>query len=410
MMRVRSLAAALMIAGAVHAQTIPVRSVKIDITTDPGLFASIRAVRHLPGGRVLVNDPSRRRLLMLNQDFKSFTVLADTAPGAPNTYGTRAGLLSYLGDSSVFIDTDALVLIVVDPSGKFGRAFALPHTRDLLDIAFSTDQTGGFDPLGRFVYRGIKPPPRTSSVNQFEENAKTALNPSYADSAPVVRVNFDTRSVDTIAMMRLPTQKIVSFSNGGRGSCMMAALNPLPTTDAWTLLPDGSVAIVRGQDYHIDWWDINGAMTSTPKMPFDWKRINLEQREALLDSLRKADAARRAAAPPPPPLAPGQTSCRAPFVTVDAADMEDYYPPIRAGQFKADREGDVWVLPSTTTLSTSGTSGLVWDVVNRKGEIVERVRLPDGRNLAGFGPNGTVYMIYAPSPQRITLERATVTR
>ena len=54
--------------------------------------------------------------------------------------------------------------------------------------------------------------------------------------------------------------------------------------------------------------------------------------------------------------------------------------------------------------------GLVFDVVKRNGTLIERVRLPFGRNLIGFGPGQTVYMIYAPTPQRILLERAQVVR
>ena len=42
-----------------------------------------------------------------------------------------------------------------------------------------------------------------------------------------------------------------------------------------------------------------------------------------------------------------------------------------------------------------GTGGLIYDVVNRKGEIVERVRLPKGRALVGVGPDGVVYMVNA---------------
>jgi hypothetical protein len=30
--------------------------------------------------------------------------------------------------------------------------------------------------------------------------------------------------------------------------------------------------------------------------------------------------------------------------------------------------------------------------VNRKGELVERVQLPAGRTIAGFGPNGVIYL------------------
>lgn len=35
---------------------------------------------------------------------------------------------------------------------------------------------------------------------------------------------------------------------------------------------------------------------------------------------------------------------------------------------------------------------LVYDVVNRKGELVYRVQLPPGRQIVGFGPNGAVYL------------------
>ena len=35
---------------------------------------------------------------------------------------------------------------------------------------------------------------------------------------------------------------------------------------------------------------------------------------------------------------------------------------------------------------------LVYDVVNRKGELVYRVQVPPGRQIVGFGPNSVVYL------------------
>ena len=35
--------------------------------------------------------------------------------------------------------------------------------------------------------------------------------------------------------------------------------------------------------------------------------------------------------------------------------------------------------------------GYVYDVINRKGELVEKVRVPANRQIVGFGP-GTVYL------------------
>jgi hypothetical protein len=57
----------------------------------------------------------------------------------------------------------------------------------------------------------------------------------------------------------------------------------------------------------------------------------------------------------------------------------------------------------------------LFDVVNRKGEVFERVQLPLGMNLTGFGPGGAVYMspsstLFLPAGQTTTLARATVIR
>jgi hypothetical protein len=38
------------------------------------------------------------------------------------------------------------------------------------------------------------------------------------------------------------------------------------------------------------------------------------------------------------------------------------------------------------------TTGTIYDVVDRKGELVDRVQLPAGRTLMGFGPGGVVYL------------------
>ena len=35
---------------------------------------------------------------------------------------------------------------------------------------------------------------------------------------------------------------------------------------------------------------------------------------------------------------------------------------------------------------------LVYDVVNRKGELVHRVQLPAGRQIVGFGPGGAIFV------------------
>lgn len=49
-------------------------------------------------------------------------------------------------------------------------------------------------------------------------------------------------------------------------------------------------------------------------------------------------------------------------------------------------------------------------MVNRTGEITERVQLPPGRTLVGFGKYGTIYMHHVKSPKSGAIERAEVVR
>jgi hypothetical protein len=47
----------------------------------------------------------------------------------------------------------------------------------------------------------------------------------------------------------------------------------------------------------------------------------------------------------------------------------------------------------------------VYDVINTKGELVDRVQLPANRVVVGFGADGVVYMLATEGAKR-KLERA----
>ena len=207
---------------------------------------------------------------------------------------------------------------------------------------------------------------------------------------------------------------------------MQMKVNPLPLIDDWVMLPDGSVAVLRGRDYHIDWVNADGTRTSSPKMPFDWKRLSDSEKQAIVDSTKRAvekqwAATQQSAGKNGGQGLPGAATSfgtaeaggrlvatagvsndaasaggarpavtRPPPVVVGANELPDYIPPVlRSGVMRADPQGNVWILPST---SAQSIGGLLYDVVNRKGQIFERVQLPAGRALEGFGAKGVVYL------------------
>lgn len=399
------------------AQTIPVRNAVPLARTDSGVFRFIGHVRALSNGSVIVNDIALRRVTMLDSTLQRRTILADTTTGARNNYGAQgAALVRYTGDSTLFVDRTAQALIVIDPEGRFTRVTAPPIASDINFLFTQNPAETGVDAESNLVYRSVRRmPPMPPSPP--DPSGRPVPRP-VADSAPVIRARFDTRAVDTVALIKIAAARPVVVPMGPGQWMQVAAMNPLPLTDDWALMHDGTVAIVRAADYHVDWVHPDGRMTSTPRMPFDWRRITHEQKVALLDSVRTAGQAMRdrerellmARAGAGGGAATTEMLAREmsiPFTVVAPEEMSDYYPPVRAGTTRADPNGNLWVLPSTTV---HAGEGLVYDVVNRAGEIVERVRLPQGRNLLAIGADGSLFLVHAPSPSRIALERARVER
>lgn len=387
---------------------IPIRSLAGLRASDSTLLMDVANVRHLRTGGVIVNDVKKRQLVVFDSALTRHRIVSDTSSNSPNSYGLRAtagSLLPYVGDSSLFVDTESQALLVINPQGEFVRVMAPVRANDLFYISTLAFGFASWDPQGRLIYRSHRrSPPQAFMGAGSTETRRILIEP---DSAPLMRMDFDKRTVDTIGFIKIPIQKMMQISTENMRA-MINMMNPLPQSDEWAVLPDGVIAIVRGHDYHVDWMTPDGKYTSSPRMPFDWKRITLEEKQAMIDSVKRVEAERVAKLPPPPPTPPGQPVFpRMQFTPVDATDLPDYYPAVRQGQVRADYEGRLWILPST---SKDAKDGLLYDVVDRAGQIVERVQLPKGRTLVGFAPGGTLYLNHVRGPTKATLERATVAR
>lgn len=476
---------------------------------------AVTSIRALSDGSVYVNDASRRQMLRFDGALKDVRIIADTAPGAPVPYGQRsAGLLPYLGDSSIIVDPSTNAMLVLNAQGKVARIMAAPRNNDINTLASTNLGANAFDTKGQLVYRqgnsfggpgvgamfgsgndrgggarGGQPQggqPRAATPPVPGQAAPAAPASPQAgrggdggfggggfgggpggrggqgaqqpDSVPVVRANFDTRKADSVAWLKVPKSE-TAMTRGEDGSMRMTVkINPLPQGDDWALLSDGTVAVVRVLDYHVDYFTTDGKVVSSERLPFDWKRISDDDKNKMVDSLKtmaKAITDRSAAQG-------GNNAFRMNFEVTAAEKLPDYYPPVRAGSSMADRDGNLWILPSTSNLSAQiasqmmgggggrggfgggppggggGTGGRgaagdsaarrrapgdttggrggrdagaggfgalagmipgmanlppqVYDVVSRQGELIHRVQVPAGRQLVGFGPNGTVYL------------------
>jgi hypothetical protein len=422
---VRSLvafAALLATAGALSAQSLPtVRALGPVVRVSPAdALGSVASVRPLPSGRVLVNDITRRQLVLLDSSFATEAVLADTTPATANAYSGRiAGMIPYRGDSTLFIDPTSLSMLVLDATGKVVRVMAVPRPNDAMFMVGGPFGTPGFDSKGRIVYRGLTlpnlpPPPAAGAPSSMPRI------PEMPDSAPILRVALDTRALDTASFFKIPKTR-ASVTQNDRGQIAVSMMmNPMPVVDDWTLLPDGTLAVLRGADYHLDWLAPDGTRSSTPKIPFDWQRLSDEAKTAFVDSAKTAAEAQRArtttlagaagavfsgspgggevvsmriemGGPPGaggPPRAGGAAPTMSPpaINMVPISEIPDYRPAFGTGAMKADLDGNLWIRTSKVH-----NGGPVYDVVNRRGVLIDRVAFPFGRVIAGFGA-GVVYM------------------
>ncbi len=434
-------------AGAQHAP--PIRQLAEATAKSSESFGPFVTVRAIPGG-VLVNDLRNRRVVMLDSALSNMVVVADTTPATASAYSSpSASLIAYRGDSTLFVDAGSMSMLVIDPRGQVGRVMSVPRSRDAMMLGSSALGGAAYDGQGRLVYRGSP-----FSMMQMRRPAQAGggpgvfTPPEIPDSTPIVRVDLASRQVDTLGYVKTPKIKMdVQRDTLGRVS-VTAVANPLPTVDDFAVLSDGSVAMVRGRDYHIDWIRPDGTRESTPKIAFDWRRLSDEDKLAFLDSVKAArermaaQANARGAqgatgdvlgerregrggaggrqggvaggAPGGMPgevrvmmggpggggagMGPGGSA----ISLVPASELPDYQPVFFANSTRADADGNLWI----RTIPTKNLGGgPVYDVINATGQLVDRVQVPKDRAIIGFGPGGIVYLA-AQNGETVTIERA----
>jgi hypothetical protein len=414
----------------------PVRLLDRPLATSKREFKAVAAVRHLPNGNLLVNDGGRHQLLMLDSMLNTVSVVADSAPGSTNPYGMSfGGLLPFAGDSTLFVLPRVPSMYMIDPTGAIARVQSVPRPQDAGSLAsYSSNGVPGLDAKGRWVYRGQTPPATRPTL-------VPGGPPGWmigADSAPVIRYDATTHVLDTITKYKISQLKAKMYPVSERSSRAVIVRNPVETVDAWAVLSDGSVAIVRGQDYHIDFVNEDGSVTRGSKMAYAWERLDDDAKAALIDSLRKADEDSQKKPGPARTLTgtssagggssatgagsgtagTGSSSGGSSFGVSDASgsgsddrpppefpavnELPDYRPPFAQSAVRPDADGNLWI----RTTHHEANAGAVYDVVSRQGKVIDRVQLQPGRSIIAFGRGGIVYLVAGEDEPTSLIERS----
>jgi hypothetical protein len=325
------------------------------------------SVRALSDGRVLVNDIQRFRVLLYDKALKTFTPALDSSGTSGSLGGAgitipSAHLIAMPADSTMYLDIATRSLLTIDPSGKVAHVSALPRPQDIITLAVGAIYgTPTLDAKGRLVYQGTPPNQNRAIIELMQkmQTEKSATAAGAIDSAPIVRADFETRKVDTIATVKILQQySSVTVTRDDRGNLTQRlTVNPTQTADEWGMLPDGTLAILRAHDYHMEWVNPDGTRRVSPKMAFDWKRLTDDGKQHVIDSIAPMLEKQMASMKPqqmPTPEGPRRLTTE--ITLVPAKDLPDYEPVIQPGAMKVDLEGNVWIVPRCRPMAACATT------------------------------------------------------
>jgi hypothetical protein len=215
-------------------------------------FTQIRGVRELPTAACSCPTDSTRGVVVVDFTRGSTTAVGRTGAG-PAEYRLPTGLSPMPGDSTLLSDEGNQRLAVIGPDLKIHRSFNLMIPGIGVPLGART-----VDRHGRYYLQipGWLNGPRGGT-----------------DTIVVIRFDPRTQRVDTLARIKGSTPR-KNTMKPGIPYVLFAA------QDVWNVTADGRLGVVRSGDYHVEWSDADGRLTSGLKIPFERRQVTMDDRMA----------------------------------------------------------------------------------------------------------------------------------
>jgi hypothetical protein len=327
-------------------------------------FASIRSVRELQDGSLLVVDGLERAVYLVNR--------AGTRRQELGGLGTRTldyvgpdQILPLPGDSSLLFDATLEQYLVVTPEGSEAGRFELSaeatHLRTIRPHA--SDQLGGIffaEPGG---LTEIGPEGKVRSVSRvFRYDRRTG------------QVQVMARTAGPSAPMGPPSLPGAGTSDDS-GTVVLPVPNPYQPTDAWGVAEDGRVAVVHVDADRLEWFGAAGAVMTGPRLQIEGRPVASSDRERYLEAWREEQ------------LREGFDRDYLRAVQADWVDWPAEAPGFRGGFAPVDPWGNLWL-----SLSHPGDIVTRFALIDGQGVRRAEVTLPLHSRLQGFGSDA-LYLV-----------------
>lgn len=368
-------AAALTLAAALTTPPLQAQEVRLaePEAAFPEDFGTIQTVRELSDGRVLVADPLGKALYAVDLDAGARAVVGSEGQG-PEEYRQPDAVWPLPGDSTLLVDLGNGRLVALGPELEFGPT---------MPIAAGRPRPGR--PLALAIPQGVD-----GEGNVYIRQVGGGMGGGeLPDSSVILRLRRSDRSADTAATFKVEERRI-NRSGGANNRNVSIETIPLSGEDAWGVAEDGSVAVARTADYHLEWMAPDGSVTRGSAVPYEAVGIGTAEKEEYVAEqarsgggvgIRMENVNGRMSMSFQRGGGPGGPR------EIDTYTWPDRKPPFYGGRIPIDRQGRAWVRRHLE----AGEDPL-YDVFDRRGERVGSVRLVGLREVVGFG-DGAVYVV-----------------
>lgn len=352
-------------------------------------FGSIQTVRELADGRVLVADPLGKALYMVDFAAGTRTQVGELGQG-PQEYRQPDAVWPLPGDSTLLVDLGNARLVAVGPGLQFGATMPL--------------SAGDFQPGKPLVLRipqGID----ASGNIYFRSMGGGMAQGQLPDSAEVLRLSRGGGAPEVVTRFKVQERK-VSHSGGANDQNTSIEPVPLSPEDAWGVAPDGSLAVARTGDYHVEWITPDGTVTRGPAVPYDALPIRTPEKEQYLTDLARSGGGIGVQVEimngrPSMSFQRGGGGMSQPR-EIDRYTWPEEMPAFYGGRIPIDRQGRAWVRRHVKAGSPS-----TYDIFDGSGKRVGTYTLDAGKRIIGFGKN-SAYVVRFDDMDLSYLERYAV--
>jgi hypothetical protein len=365
-------------------RAIPVITLDKGATEFAEPFSVLSDLVELRSGRLLVNDSKENEVSIV--DFAAGTKKIAARKGAGPLEFEGGSFLDGVSDTIAYYDIMQTRFLLFSPAGVPLRTVSFGGGDGLASLSRMVPRY--VDAAGRVYGQGMgmnMPDPMTMATGSFEMK--------FADTVTIERFNLRTARTDTLARVLNPAGQVGPKTEMGENGAvrMTMSATDLRAMDVWTVLADGTVAILRDGVYRVRFASGPGPARQGPVIEHPTIPVTAAMKRSVVDSMRAtmtrmiAEMGRTqgGSGNDPGPLPKFSVEVREPLRW--AATLSPYQ------SITATPDDQLWV-GITSAVSPLHDYPTQYDVLDRTGVLIARVVLAGGERIVGHG-RGVVYTV-----------------